>query len=114
MKGSDFVPIFISTNVFKHTGIFGVVTSPQWDGETRNDSEKGTGSQLRHGSSYGGKRFFLLDLQARKLKPEKKYDRNLYKTWIGKDELKKKNRKRAYLLTTLLQGTNLTFFLKLA
>lgn len=68
MKGSDFIPIFISANVSKHTGIFGVVTSPQWDDETRNDSEKGTGSHLRHGSSYGGKRFFLLDTTSQKAK----------------------------------------------
>lgn len=33
MKGSDFIPIFLSANVSKHIGIFGVVTSPLWDGK---------------------------------------------------------------------------------
>lgn len=47
---------------------FAVVTSPLWDGETRNDSEKGTGSHLRHGTFYGGERFFLLDTASQKAK----------------------------------------------
>lgn len=66
MKGSDFIPIFLSAIVSKHIGIFGVVSSPLWDGETKNDSEKGTRSHLRHGSSYGGEWFFLLDTASQK------------------------------------------------